>query len=82
MIQKTETRYHCQRDTNDPDSYDDFMIRLSNEKTINAERLPVRVVVNVPDRWRNLDDMIDFYEWIVTELKNFKKQRSHEKTTG
>jgi len=72
MIYKIETQYHCHRNMKDADNYDGFTIRLGNEKTINAEGFPVRVVVNVPDRWRNLDDMIDYYEWIVTELKHFK----------
>jgi len=72
MIRKTETYYTCIRDEQDPDSYDEISIMQSNEKAVNSERVPVRVKIAIPDRWRNIDEMIGFYEWVVSELKNFK----------
>jgi len=73
MIEKIETRYNCVRDASDPDNYDEFEICQSSKNRFKVD-------IGIPGRWRDIDEMIGFYEWVVSELKNFKKQRVKDDT--
>ncbi|GEM_PF-5578589 len=73
MIEKIETRYNCVRDETNPYSTDEFEICQSYENRLNVD-------IRCPEKWRDIDEMIGFYEWVVSELKNFKKQRVKDDT--
>jgi hypothetical protein len=72
MIKRTETIYRCERNKEKPDIYDDFSIKVDQCVFPKSGKQYIQVGIN-PERWRELDEAIGFYEWVLSELKQFKK---------
>ena len=60
-MKKTETHYYSNSKSNE-----DFYF------IVNEESKQIIVKELIPDRWRNWNESIRFYEHILSELKKFK----------
>jgi hypothetical protein len=67
----TGSIYHCERDREKQDIYDEFTIMVDQCVSAKNKKQFIKVKFS-PDYWRDVDDAIGFYEWVISELKQFQ----------